>query len=130
MFESAADGGQKLLALKRLEEVVVGAIAQGLKGDLNVVDSRDHDDGQVGVAALGALEQGDAIHFRHHEVGEDEVEFVAGLKDLESFYAAASLTSLEVSAAEHGSDNLTDCVFIVNNEDAVVRHAGICMWSF
>ena len=49
----------------------------GLQGYGDVVDSGDHDDGHVGVAFFGAFQKGNAIHFGHHQVREDEIELVA-----------------------------------------------------
>ena len=81
ILQGTADRGQQLLPLERLEQVVVRPITQGLQRDPNVVDRGDHDDGHVRVTFLGTLQKGNAIHFGHHQVGEDEIEFVTPIQE-------------------------------------------------
>ena len=91
ILQGAADGGEQLFALERLEQVVVGAVAQRLQGDLDIVDGGHHDDRHVGILFLGALEEGDAVHLGHHQVGEDEIEFLARFEQGHGFDAAGGL---------------------------------------
>ena len=76
ILQGTADRGQQLLSLEGLEQVVIRPIAQGLQSHLNVVDRGDHDDRHVRVTFLGTLQEGNPIHFGHHQVGEDQIEFV------------------------------------------------------
>ena len=122
ILQGPANRGQQLLSLERLEQVVIRPIAQRLQSDLNVVDRRDHDNRHVRVAFLGTLQKGNPIHFGHHQVGEDKIEFVTRFQDREGFDATGSLTSLKMSSAEHGGNNLANCLLVVYHEDAVISH--------
>ncbi len=92
MVERALHGGQQLLALERLEEIVVGAAAHGVNGHADVVNGGDHDDGKIGLQAADALEQSDAVYILHHDVGEHQIEGVEfrGLRGRRGRSAASS----------------------------------------
>ncbi len=122
VFKGAANGSQQLFALEGLQQVVVGAVAQGLQGDGDVVHRRDHDERHIGIALFGMLQEGDSIHFGHHEVGEYEVEFVARLKDGKGFDTARSLARLKIRTLEHGRNNLADRLLVIYHQYAIVGH--------
>ena len=62
-----------------LGDVAGGALAQGLDRDLLVAEGRDQDDRHLRVVVADVLDQLDARHAGHAQVGEDEV----GLPPLE-----------------------------------------------
>jgi hypothetical protein len=119
-----------LLSLEGLEQVVVRPIAQGLQRDLNVVDRGDHHDRHVRVTFLGTFQKGNPIHFGHHQVGEDKIEFIPRFQNRERFDATGRLASLKMGSAKHGGNNLADCFLVVHHEDAVIRHGadGMCLF--
>ena len=96
IFQRAANGCQQLLALERLQEIVVGAIADGRQRDGNIVDGGDHHDRHVGIFFLGLFEQADAVEFGHHQVGEHELELFAGVEDSERFQAGTCLFAVDI----------------------------------
>ena len=73
VFDCARDDAFKLGALEGFEEIVNGAAAEGVGGDVDVVDGGEHDDGEVGVVSGELIEEADAVGAGHHDVGEDEV---------------------------------------------------------
>ena len=93
MVEGALHGGHQVLALKGLEQIVVGAAAHGVDGHADVVNGRDHDDGKIGLLRMDAVEQGDAVSVLHHDVGEHQVEGVMSRSSSASRPLAASCTS-------------------------------------
>ncbi len=117
MFESADDGGDEVLALEGLEQVVVGAAAHGVDGHADVVDGGDHDHGKVGLLAADAVEEEDAVAVLHDDVGEDQVEGVVhrGVRRLAAAEGELDVISL---ALEGGTDHGAHVGFVVHDEDA------------
>ena len=58
----------------------------------------------------------------HHQVGEHEVEFFAGIQQGESFHAGGGLPGLIVGSGQHGADDFADGFFVVNDQDALGWH--------
>src|SRR5262249_34293967 len=58
------------------------AALEALDGRLHVADARDDDDGGVGIQGAGALEEVEAVHHGHLDVGKDQRRPLA-LKDLQ-----------------------------------------------
>ena len=73
VLKRATDAEEELVFLKRLQDVIVGAAADGFEGGGDVVDGRDHDDRDFGVIFAKPIEKFDAVHFRHDHVAEDEI---------------------------------------------------------
>ena len=116
MVEGALDGGEQLLALEGLEEIVVGAAAHGVDGDADVVDGGDHDHGKIGLHGVNALEQRDAVDIVHHDVGEHQIEGVH-LESFEGFAAAVGLFHGVALALEGGGDHGAHGHFVVDHEN-------------
>ena len=57
MLKSAAHAEEKLVFLERLEDVVVGAAANGFESGGDVVNSCDHDHRNFGVVLAEPIEQ-------------------------------------------------------------------------
>ena len=51
-----------------------GASIEGLNGAIGGAEARDHDREDVRVDLPDALDQGDAVHAWHLEIGEDQIE--------------------------------------------------------
>ena len=90
------------------------------------MDRRDHHDRHVGKTFLGAFEQADAVEVGHHQVGEHQFEYLAGIEQRESFHAGTGLLPGVAGGGKNGADNLADCLFVVDYENAV-RHDGLRM---
>ena len=116
MIEGALDGVEQLVALKRLEQVVVCAAAHGVDSHADVVNGGDHDDGKIGLEGVNALEQGDAADVVHDDVSEHQVEGVH-LENFESVAAVAGLLNGVALALEGGGDHGADGRFVVDNEN-------------
>jgi hypothetical protein len=87
MVEGALHGVEQVLALEGLEQVVISAAAHGVDGHADVMNGGDHNDGELRLLAVNALQQRDAVAVLHHDVGEDQVKGVA-LQDVEAFASA------------------------------------------
>src|SRR6185436_3855520 len=72
--EVGVEDALDVVALKRLEQVVVRAGLDGADGVLDVVDHRRHDDADVGPPQLDPVEQVDAVDAGHLDVEEDQVD--------------------------------------------------------
>ena len=94
-----------------------------MQGDLDIVDGGDHDDRHVGILLFGTFQKGDAVHFRHHQVGEDQIKFFARFEQGHRLDAAGRMSGLEMGAREHGANDFPDGLFIVHHEDAIKGHA-------
>ena len=84
VFEGTPYRGQQLLAIERLEQVIIGPIANRIQRDRNIVHGGNHDDGNIRKAFFGSCQQSLAVHNRHHHVRQHEFEFFAGLKQGQS----------------------------------------------
>ena len=116
MAEGAIDGGEQLIALEGLEQVVVGAAAHGIDGDADVVNGGDHHHGKIGLQGVNAFEQRDAVDIVHHNVGEDEVEGVH-LKRFEGFAAAVGLFHGVALALQSGGQHGAHGHFVVDHKN-------------
>ena len=79
-----------MLALEGLEQVVVGAASHGVDGHADVVDGSDHHDGKLGLLAVDAFEEGDAVSVLHDDVGEDQIKGVCSRSSMPSRPLAAN----------------------------------------
>ena len=83
------------------------------------MDSGDHDDGHFGIAFLGLFEQADAVEFGHHQVGEHELEFFAGVEDSERFQAGTRLFAVISGHREHGGHNFANRLFVIDDQNPI-----------
>ena len=74
MIERPLHCGDQMLALKRLEQIVVGAATHRVNGHADVVDRTHHDHGKLRLLGVDTLQQGDAVTVLHHNVGQNQVE--------------------------------------------------------
>jgi hypothetical protein len=110
-----ADAGEEFGHAEGLGDVVVGALVE--RGDLHgflLADGED-DDGGFSNAADGAGEL-DAAHFRHGEVGDDEVGR-DGAEELEGFEAVICYGDFVAAALEGGAEDAGDLALVVDDED-------------
>ena len=76
LLERRRHAGPQDHGVERLREVVRRAELDGSRDGLDLVDRRDHDDRNRPEHRVGAhpLEDLEAVHLRHHDVEEDEVD--------------------------------------------------------
>src|ERR1700722_17516220 len=117
MIERALHGVQQLLALKRLEEVVVGSATHGVNGYADIVNGGDHDDRQIGLKGVDALEESDAVDVVHHDVSEHKIKGVQ-LQSVESVAAVGGLLDCVSLALKSGGDHGADGGLVVDDENA------------
>src|SRR5581483_12133140 len=72
-FDGLADGGGEVLWVDALDDVAACAFAQGELDLLGFAEDAEDDDFGVGVAFADQLEAGQAVHFRHADVEQDDV---------------------------------------------------------
>jgi hypothetical protein len=71
-FQGALDRVEEIVGIERLDDVVVGPFAQALAHGFQGLEAGHHDDLDVGVELLEALEQLDAGEPGHLDVGQHE----------------------------------------------------------
>ncbi len=74
VIDGALDGDAQVVRLVGFFQIVVGAAPHRLHGALDAAVGRDDDDGGGRFALLHLLDQGEAVHPRHDQVGEDQVD--------------------------------------------------------
>ena len=139
MLQRAANAEEKLVFLKRLEDVVVGAAANGFEGRGNVVDGGDHDHRDFGIVLAQPVEQFDAVHFRHDHVAQDEI----GRDALDLVLRGAAVADGGAVIAlrfEHGRNDFANGFFVVHDQYvfqvhygwlpvAIIRDGTVVMWG-
>ncbi len=108
-------------AVEGLEQVVGGPELHGVDGGLHVDHAGHHDDLLLGVALLDAVDELAAVHARHHQVGEHDVE-VGVLQDVEGFLAARGGLGLEALLREHPREQLAEVALVVDRQDPRFGH--------
>ena len=68
--------GAKLTHVERLGEVIGSALLDRLHGRLDIAVAGDDHDLGAGIGLLGLAKNGQAVHVRHAQIGEDDVEIV------------------------------------------------------
>src|SRR5581483_9732735 len=114
----------ELVLFKRLQDVIVGAAANGFERGLDIVDGRNHDDGDFRVVLTQPFEQLDAVHFRHDHVAQDEI----GRGAFNLLLGGAAVVHGGAAVAfgfEHGRNDLADCLFVINHKDVFQVHDGL-----
>ena len=81
------------------------------------MDCGDHDDGKIGLQRVDPLQQRDAIHILHHDVGEHQVEGIQ-LQSFECFAAAAGQFDGITLAFQRGSHHGAHGRFVVDHENS------------
>ena len=74
------------------------------------------------VDATDIRQQGDAIEFRHHQVGEHQFELAGGVQNGESFHAGRGLPGLIAGSIQHRGYDFPYGFLIVNNKNALYAH--------
>ena len=122
ILQSAANGGQQLLALEGLQQVVIGAVADGGQGDRDVVHGSNHDYGHIGKLSL--VRSSRPMPSRSAIIRSESIEFklFAGIEHGQGFEAGSGLPGLVVGGGKHGRNNLADWLFVIDNQNAVWRH--------
>ena len=64
------DAGQQLVHAERLGDIIVGTQAEALQNIVLLLLGRQDDDGHHRLYGLDLLQQSEAIHHRHHHIGD------------------------------------------------------------
>src|SRR6185437_3925088 len=101
----------------RLGEIVVGAELHRRDRRLDGAVAGDDDDfRRVGLRAE-RLERFEAVHLRHHDVDQGDVERLVA-HGLERRLAVADADHVMAAPAEEGGENLREVLFVLAHEDA------------
>ena len=73
VLPGASDGMEELVLLEGFQDVVISAAANSLESSGDVVDRRNHDDGNFRVVTAEPIEQLDAVYFWQDQIEEDKV---------------------------------------------------------
>ena len=86
VFKKALDLEDEVVEIQRFQKVVVGAATEGFHSGLHGGVSGDDNEGQPGVESRGPIQQRDAVHAWHLDVGDHQiVHFAAnGIQGLEA----------------------------------------------
>ena len=113
--EQSANAGDELARRERLDQIVVGA---ELKTDNTVLDlalGSQHDDGDIRGIANGAA-NALAGDLGEHKVEHDQVKLML-LELLDRGLAVADTHNPVAFALEIGSDGVTDCLLILDQQN-------------
>ena len=121
MFQRAPHAQVELIFLEWLQNVVVRAGADGFERDRNVVHRRDHDHRDVRIVQAQLAQKLQAVHLRHHDVAQDQVERVFA-ESFEAQLAVRAGRALKALRVQKRRDNLAYRLFVVYNEDFFLRH--------
>ena len=116
MFQRAADAEVQLIFFEGLQDVVVGAGTNGFESDGNIVHRCDHDHRNVGILIAKLGEQLEAVHFRHDDIAEDEVEsiFAESVQGEAAIRADGAGVTLRFQKC---GNYFANCFFVVDYED-------------
>ena len=117
VLKCALHGGNQVLAFEWLQKVVVGAAAHRVDGHADVVDCRDHDDGQIRILRVNALQQGQSVALLHHDVRQNQFEGVL-VNCLQGFAPSRGQLHLVSLALQRRCDHRANVSLVVHNEDA------------
>jgi hypothetical protein len=81
----------------------------------------DHYDRHIREAFFRAFEQADTVKIGHHQIGEHQFELLARGKQSQSLDPRTRLFPGVSGGGKDGADNLSDCLFVIDYENAV-RH--------
>ena len=115
MLQRAAHAKKELVFFKGLEDVVIGAAADGFEGRGNVVNRSDHDHRHFRIVLAHPFEEFEAIHLRHDHVAQDQV----GSDFLHLLLCDASVLhggAVIAFGFEHGRDDLSNGFFVIHDQ--------------
>ena len=115
--EQRAHAGEQLLALERLDEVVVGADVQALHARLQRVAGGEHQDRRVVAVVAQAAGDVDAVQPRQAEVQHDDVG-QEGVRLVEAADAVAGELDLVALEAQRALQDLRDLLVVLDDEHA------------
>ncbi len=124
VLKSASNAQKKLVLFEGLEDVVIGAAANGFQCCGNVMDCRDHDHRHFGIVLAHPFQQPDPVHLGHdhvaqHQVGRCLLDLV--LRDAAVLHGRAVITL----RLEHGRDDFSNRFLIVHDENVFHLHGGL-----
>ena len=115
--QQRAQAGEQLLALERLDEVVVGADVEPLHARLQRVARGEHQDRRVVAVVAQALGDVDAVQARQPEVEHDDVG-QEGVRLVERRDAVGGELDLVALEAQRALQNLRDLLVVLDDEHA------------
>ena len=119
-LHGAPQDHEQLVLLERLREVVEGALAHGLHRAVDgAVGGHEHD-AQAGLHREQLRQEGDAVHVRHLEVGEDHVERLLA-RNLERLPGVARRCGLVALGVEDHLQDVALVPLVVDDEHAALH---------
>src|SRR5579863_5730524 len=114
-----ADGDQEPVEIGWFGDIVVGAFLNRFNRSLDGPMTGDHDDRDIGDVLFCFFQEFDAVDLWHLNIAEDDIVLFF-LYFLKSLFPVAGFVDLVAFVGKDLAQGLTDCFFVVNNED--VRH--------
>ena len=115
-LDAPLQGGDQLIDAERLLQVVEGSELERLDGAFGA-GVRGHDDDDAGrIVRFEMLEQGDAVHRLHVDVGQDQVVFV-GLVEGEGLFPIGGKRCGKARGLNHSIQHFMDRKQVVDNEN-------------
>src|SRR6267142_3464014 len=115
MLQRAPDAQEKLVLLKRFQNVIVGAAADGFESGGNIVDGGDHDDRDFRIILTQPFQEFDAVHLRHDHVAEHQVR--SGSLDLVLRSAPVAYRCAAIAfGLQHGGNDFADGFLVINDK--------------
>jgi hypothetical protein len=115
--ESTLKAGKDGILRKRLDQIVVSAVAHGSYTDVDVVNAGGDEKGHVRVGLANAGEEFETAHARHFEVGNDGIESLA-LESHEGFLSRGRGRARIIRRAQHHREEFRGGAFVVDSQDA------------
>ena len=122
--QQRAQAGEQLLALERLDEVVVGADVQARDARLERVTGREHQDRRVVAVLAQALGDVDAVQARQPEVQHDDVR-QERVRFVEPAHAVGGELDLVALEAQRALQDLGDLLVVLDDEHTHGTAGGI-----
>jgi hypothetical protein len=120
-LESPVGGDQELVHVHRLHDEVVRAELEARDRGLHVGGAGEDDDGRVRIGQPDLLEQLDAAHDWHLEIGDGQGR-PRGAEHLEPLAPVVGEQTLVVGAEEDLVQDLADLPIVVDDEDVTPLH--------
>jgi hypothetical protein len=115
LLQAALDDVHHLLDAEGLDHVVVGAALHRVDGGLDGAEARHDDRDDAGVGAVELVEQLEAAHAGHLQVGDDEVVGVA-LELLQGALPVVCGADLEALEREEVREDLPDDLLVIHHQ--------------